>query len=273
MSGFRFHVPLRFFEKADAPEGQRRRIGGLVSTESRDRQDEIVLQRGLDFSKFVDHGYFNDNHSKKSSGVVGYPTSVKLVRKGAVLPDGRTAPTDAHWAEGVMLEGCGEADKLWNLGRALEKTDGARRLGYSIEGKVVRRSATDHRTVAKADVHHVAITHCPVNTDTGLCQLAKSLRGDRDYPIDESEEWVEAQGRDPEKMLTSTSGAALMPESLESDKKVTTYGAKKKKKKKDAKLTKAEVMAWFVKNVPGISYTTAGRLADSATALKKRGLL
>ena len=39
---FAFEVPVSLFEKADAPKGQQRRIGGIITTESPDRQGEIV---------------------------------------------------------------------------------------------------------------------------------------------------------------------------------------------------------------------------------------
>jgi len=45
-----------FFTKVSAPEGQRRRIGGVVSTETPDRQEETLIQNGLDFSEFVKYG-------------------------------------------------------------------------------------------------------------------------------------------------------------------------------------------------------------------------
>ena len=171
---FQFYTPLSFFEKADAPEGSRRRVAGLISTERKDRQDETVLQRGLDFSEFIDFGWYNDNHAKDMAGVVGYPESVRMVRKGEKLPDGRVAPADGHWAEGWMLEGDPRADSIWQKAMALQK-GGKRKLGFSIEGVIERREGHDRKVIAKARVRNVAITHCPVNTDTQLVALAKSL--------------------------------------------------------------------------------------------------
>lgn len=172
---FKVFAPLSFFEKADAPEGLRRRVAGLISTERKDRQDETVLQRGLDFSEFLDFGWFNDNHAKEMSGVLGYPEAVRFVKRGETLPNGRTAPADGHWAEGWLLEGDPRADAVWQKAMALQKAGGKRNLGFSIEGVIERREGHDRKVISKARVRNVAITHCPVNTDTHLMALAKSL--------------------------------------------------------------------------------------------------
>lgn len=171
---FSFWSPMAFFEKADAPVGQRRRIAGVISTELRDKQGEILIQKGLDFGPFLKEGWYNDNHSKKTTDVLGYPTDVKRFQKGEHLPDGSRATSNGTWAEGYLLE-TPEADKVWNLARALAKAGGARRLGYSVEGKVEERGGPDGRTVVKAVVRNVAVTNCPVGQDTRMEALAKSM--------------------------------------------------------------------------------------------------
>lgn len=172
---FQFFAPLSFFEKASAPQGQRRRIAGIISTEVKDKQDEVLLQRGLDFSPFVKSGWFNDNHSKKTTDVLGYPDGdVKRFKKGDVLPDGQVAKSNGTWAEGYLLE-TPEAERVWTLAQALKKSGDKRRLGFSIEGQVLERTGPGGKTVAKAIVRNVAITNCPVGEDTRLEVLAKSL--------------------------------------------------------------------------------------------------
>ena len=95
---FQFYTPLSFFEKADAPEGSRRRVAGLISTERKDRQDETVLQRGLDFSEFIDFGWYNDNHAKDMAGVVGYPES----RKTAALAFASGTAGETPWVRAMF---------------------------------------------------------------------------------------------------------------------------------------------------------------------------
>lgn len=155
--GFRLWSPLAFFEKASAPAGEKRRIAGIISTELPDKQDEVVLQQGLDFRPFLRGGWFNDNHRQDTTAILGYPKEVQRFRKGERLPDGSVASCNGTWAEGHLLD-TPDAQKVWELGKALASTD--RRLGFSIEGKVVARSGPDGKTVAKAVVRNVAVTNC-----------------------------------------------------------------------------------------------------------------
>ena len=46
---FEFDVPVGVWLNKAAPEGRQRRIGGLITTDNRDRQQEVVIQKGLDF--------------------------------------------------------------------------------------------------------------------------------------------------------------------------------------------------------------------------------
>lgn len=146
--------------KSEAELETLRPIGGTCSTERLDRQDEQVLARGLDFNEFVEHGYFNDNHKQDTHAILGWPTLAEL-RKG-------------QWhTEGNLLTGYEPADRIWNLAKALAKSTTKRRLGFSIEGKVVDR---DHNNrILKAKIRHVAITNSPVNTDCTWGILAKAF--------------------------------------------------------------------------------------------------
>lgn len=265
---FQFFTPVSFFEKANAPEGFRRRIGGLVTTEARDQEGETILQRGLDFDYFLNRGWYNDNHSKAQTGVLGYPDFVKYVQKGAKLPDGTVAPNAGHWAEGYLLEGWEPADKIWRLGQALKKTMGRRRLGFSVEGGIQKRAGPDNKTIAKARIKNVAITHCPVNPETGLAILEKSLIAAETNPNFESETIERAltagagSTSAPDGPRTGEgAGTILTPESLEHD------GRGKKK------LTKAEAVDWFLARFPHADVATAGRFVDTTLRLAHSGLI
>lgn len=170
---FSFFAPLRFYKSGDGAHS--RRIAGVISTETPDRQGDTILQRGLEFNEFLQHGWFNDNHSPRAQDVVGFPEAVQYFEKGDTLPDGTQAKTALHWAEGHLLPDYEPAEKLWNLGLSLQKAGGKRALGFSVEGKIVRRTGPGNKIIAKANVRNVAVTHCPVNADTRLYALAKSL--------------------------------------------------------------------------------------------------
>lgn len=173
---FRFEMPVAVFEKAGGTPGTERRIGGIASTDKLDKQDEVVIQRGLDFQPFLRGGWFNDNHSRDTAHILGYPDpdrGARYVQKGDCLPDGTTAPRAGWWVEGYLLKGHEPADKIWNLAKALQESD--RRLGFSIEGKVVQRWKSNPKVIVKAVVRNVAVTGCPINDDTRLEVLAKSM--------------------------------------------------------------------------------------------------
>ncbi len=159
---FQIYTPgLSVWLNKGAPEGKQRRIGGLISTDNRDRQGEIVIQKGLDFSEFLNSGWFNDNHSKETDSPVGYPdsSSLKYVQKGEILPNGQAAPGNGHWSEGYLLDSM-RGNKIWDLAQSLHKAGDERRLGFSIEGSIQKRIGSDRKTIAKAKVRNVAITNC-----------------------------------------------------------------------------------------------------------------
>jgi len=151
---------VEVIEKAGENIETTRPIGGWCSTENLDRQDEVVVARGLDFSEFVAFGYFNDNHKQDTSAVLGYPRTARLEK-------GR------WWTEGNLLVGYPPADKVWELAKALKKSRAPRNLGFSIEGKVLERDGANK--IVRAKVRNVAITNAPVNTDCMWSILTKAF--------------------------------------------------------------------------------------------------
>jgi len=269
---FQFEVPVSFFEKAGAPKGKRWRIGGIVSTDRQDKQKETILQRSLDFSEAVSAGWFNNNHGKKLTDVLGYPENVDYFRKGQTLPDGTTATRDGHWAEGYLLETT-DAKKVWEMGKALQGTP--RRLGFSVEGKILQRTGPKKKTIAKAMVRNIAITHCPVNPDTKLELLSKSLESVESGELEvESLDKALAMGPANPGGPPATSGQVLATESLERDvhpEGCECEGCAKKRAKKS--LTDAEAISWVQDRLPNASLESARRFVAAARALKRQGKL
>lgn len=278
---FKFNVPVSIWQKADAPEHKKWRIGGVVSTETPDRENEVVLQRGLDFSDFLRAGWFNDNHSKKTTDILGYPESVKQFKRGEMLPNGKKAKANCSWVEGYLLPKWHKAKEVWDLANALEGTD--RRLQYSVEGKVEKREGAGGRVVAKAKVRNIAVTNAPINDDTGLEVLAKSLRaveagGDLEKALTVGS--VSNPGTMPYGDTLTGAGAAhiMSPRSLEHDEDqlhVLTYPAAKPRKlgKKDddqakKSLSDDEAISWVRSRYPGVSEAAARQVVAVAKAIK-----
>lgn len=183
-NAWRFECDAEVFTKSEGSVPTNRRIGGICSTDDLDRQAEKILQEGLDFSPFLKSGWFNDNHDPATDACVGYPIKAEYrslgMRKG-------------WYVEGYILDGHPRADALWMLANALQKTD--RRLGFSVEGGVTARDPENPAIIRKAIVREVAITRCPVNTNTALNILAKSLSAGHAIPVPTAPVTGEGAGR------------------------------------------------------------------------------
>ena len=274
---FRIFVPVSAYKKSGSGATERR-IGGLISTESEDLDGEVILQDGLDFSTFLDKGYFNDNHSPKMADSLGYPTTVQIVEKGQIMPNGRVAPARGTWAEGYLFPDYEPADKIWNLVNSMDKAGGSRNLGFSIEGEVLRRQGPNGKTVARARVDHTAITHCPKNGDTGVSQLVKSLAngvwqepvgGAPPIPPNSDIDEIERELITRAATVGNTSDSpgnlgVTVPESLDDDLHI---------EKSDRVLSHAEAISWVLRRIPGLSRDRAEEFVSITSVAKSRNLL
>jgi hypothetical protein len=205
---FGIHLQVSDFWKAKGDDGATKmRVGGIATTEGLDREDERILQDGLNFKPFLEYGFFNDDH--KPGSMLGWPETAKLVKRGDVLPSGRKAEGKGWWVDGYLLD-TPRGREVWANAKALVAQKAPRRMGMSVEGKIQRRIGT---TIAKADVCEVAITKKPVNSRTHLEPLAKAMDAGHTDPAN-----------DPE----AASGAPLRRESLEGAPKVKVKNCKTK---------------------------------------------
>lgn len=192
---FNFWVPADAIKSGVDNDGKRW-IQGIASTANLDLQGERVTQRGLDFSYFLKNGYINDDHKEGPEHKVGEPTEAKITK-------------DGFWIKGFLYKGKERADHWWDHLNSLDQSGSKRKVGFSIQGKVERRNG---KTIDKCWIQDVAITAAPVNTHT-WAEIVKSLNADT---------WSEDE-EDQDKALSTTSGGAMIPESLEGELKNQTY--------------------------------------------------
>lgn len=166
----------------------RRWICGIASTADKDLQNEVVEQSGLDLSYFLKHGYLNNDHKPGFKNKVGQPTEAKLTKDGL-------------WIKGFLFKNHETADEIWELMNALDASGAQRKIGFSIQGKVVKREGN---VIKRAFLTDIAVTPSPVNTST-WAEIVKSLG---------SASW-DTSSEDEEKALTSSS-AVSSTESLDS---------------------------------------------------------
>jgi len=209
---------VAFIEKSEDAHNSRK-ISGIMSTSRKDRQGEIVKADGLDFDEFLTHGHFNDNHSQATSAIVGYPEKAEY--HASLHEWSPKLKGVAGWTcEGYILKGTSRADAIWELAKALSTVPN-RKLGFSIEGKVIRR---EDKTIEKAKIRNVAITNCPVNTDCSWELLSKS------FSEPDIAEKAMAAGYSVSP-ATQSGGGALRTESLDSKAKKVMDERKKAMKK------------------------------------------
>lgn len=279
-TAFDFALPMHVFEKADAPEGQKRRFGGICSTDSIDRQGERILQDGLDWGDFFEHGWFNDNHSQKTADVLGYGDKNSLVqfKAGDLLPNGAQATSNGTWVEGYLLNrpAC---DQIWDLAQSLQGT--GRNLGFSVEGNIIRRTGVGNKTIAKAKIRNIALTNCPVNTDCKLEALARSLAAVEAQAQEEEAQKAMGGAGAPVPLANATgtsmtAGRIVAKEALEADLHNNAGGEilrrKGKKKKQSVKtLKRSEAIAYVQSRVPGLARKQAQEIVMSSEQISKAG--
>lgn len=243
---FSFNLPIDIV-KSENSNSDEWRIGGYASTSTEDRQGDEIIQKGLDYSDFVNYGWFNYDHDNRV--ILGYPdkSKCKIDSKG-------------FYVEGVLLKGVDLAKSLWETAVALKKTRAPRKLGFSVEGKVLKRNTLGQ--IIKAKIYNVAITANPVNPTATFEALCKS------FTTDESE---------IDKALTAgygdASGSSLTPESLESAFKTLSYAvgtdedakqhlaALKGKLKDLSEITKSEMIFYF-QLTKGLSFKDSESLVN-----------
>jgi len=213
---FKLFFEFDCIEKAEDGE-KSRRICGYASTEALDKQGEILVQKGLDFTDFLKSGWFNDNHDRTTTGVLGYPTKVEY-------HEGK-----GWYVEGYMVKGYRRADEIWELANALQKSN--RRLGFSVEGNNVKRDSVQTNKVLKCKVTNVAITHCPVNAECTMEVLAKSFCShcESEKCIECNADCVKSLEAGYEQSTDMEGGAALRKQSIDGECKCQKEGSTCKK--------------------------------------------
>lgn len=257
---------LMLSEAGDGDAYNSRQIMGVMSTESKDRQSEIVLSKGLDFEEFLLNGHFNDNHSQQTSAIIGYPEEAKFHDDLGIINKSLDG-TQGWTCRGYVLKGTKRADEIWELAKAL-KNNPSKKLGFSIEGKVIRRK---NKCIEKASIRNVAITNCPVNTEATWDVLVKSF-------VDPDEAIKALSAGYATGPTTQTGGGALRTEDLDSDAKDTTF-KKRKRKKEDLERALRDVldfdglvkaMDYFTERSPEMTDEAAAMLAKQLIIHEKR---
>jgi hypothetical protein len=262
---FSFFVPVETISKSQdiGDKDDRRLIQGIASTDHIDLQGESVVQSGMDTSYFLKYGYINDDHKPGPEHKVGEPIECRSTKAGL-------------WIKAFLYKGQERAEYWWQLMQSLEQSNANRKVGFSIQGKILRRSGN---SIMKCWLQDIAITASPVNTHT-WAEIVKSLGNERWClhpwkPLEKSckgcpgnakcETSIPAMIRakdkeDEKKALTTGAGRSLIPQSLEGSAKVQTYKSLTHFKYEDA--------VQYLQLEKGYSVATAKAIADAIFVAK-----
>lgn len=256
---FQFFVPITPLQKSEIGATDKKRyVQGIASTEDEDLQNEIVMQAGIDHTYFLKYGYINDDHKPGPEHKVGEPVECRSTKAGL-------------WIKGFLYKGHERAEHWWELMKALEESGSSRKIGFSIQGKILRRAG---KSILKCWLQDVAITASPVNTHT-WAEIVKSLSKERwcihpwkslekackgcpgNASCDMSLPTMLRKQEEEKKALTAAGpGRSLIPQSLEGGVKVQTY------KSLPDQVTKADAIA-YLQSERGYSLATARAVTDA----------
>ncbi len=161
-------APLDLIKADDGLDGARARIHGIISTEARDFQGEEIAQDGIDWSYFIKSGWFNWEHKPGPEHIIGEPERVERVEV-----EGKPAPR----VVGVLVLDTPLARGIFDTMRALHKARSSRRIGLSVEGRVLAREG---KRILKAQVLNTAICAHPINPEARV-ELLKGLAAQAGY--------------------------------------------------------------------------------------------
>ncbi len=237
---FNFWCPIGRIEKATDEAGEPvMRIGGIASTMDKDADGEYLDPSGFDVEPLKNSGMVNWHHQAKNSpaAIIGEPSKVELRPEGL-------------WIESDLYASSPMANEVYELAKTLEEDSKTRRLGYSIEGKVLKRGSNDKKSplynkIVKAVITGVAVTHMPKNPHTFVNIIKGQVDADGiEVELEEEDDNTEERGGKTEKKaLTTESGAALVPESVDGQPKKT--------------FSKSSVMEAIFRDIPNITIPNA----------------
>ena len=252
INNFNFWCPVEISKAIDENTGEELMLlGGIASTADEDSDGEFLDPKGFDIKPLLKSGMVNWHHQAKTcpGTIVGEPTKAEIRKEGLYI-------------ETKLYPSSQVARDIWELAKTLDADSNTRRLGYSIEGRVVSRksedkTSPDYKKITKAIITGVAITHQPKNPKT----FANIIKGEIDDDLEEETEEEKTNKKKlskeeekyyegvnlKEKSINTTNARPLIKEEVDPKIKVTTFG-------------KAEVMERLFSDVPGISIEKATKI-------------
>lgn len=158
-----------------SPDKTQGYIEGLGSTEHRDKDGEVIVQKGIAWEGIDGRGLIplTLEHPDRQTNRVG---KVRETPQLIELPDG----VPGHLVKGALALTHPAVAVLWDAASSLTKagmTDVAPTLGFSVEGFYGARDPQDRRRVMTSRVKTLAVTGGPRNTRSTWVPVFKGIFG------------------------------------------------------------------------------------------------
>lgn len=262
---FEFYFPVDIV-KGTGDDNGKMKLAGIASTADTDRQGENLMPEGFDYSYLLSDGYINWHHqmNKDPEAVIGEPTKAKITKDGLYI-------------ECELYPSSDMAKKAYNLTRTLATDSKKRKMGWSIEGKVIERDPNNKNKVLKAKITGVALTPMPISPktfvdiikgmDTDEVKVAKAAgskgNGGDTKVINfggKSIELSKGEGDDivvTFKGMNTTNGRAVMKESVEGGTKPNVDDDDK-----EVFMSKSEAYEYMFATYPKLSMNEVQKVVD-----------
>jgi hypothetical protein len=184
-------TPCELLKAGDSDGPEARPLGkirGITSSEIRDLDGEIIVQKGLDWTDALEFGHLTHEHPLGSLNIVGYPERVEPT---TVTKGDKEFP--ATLLEGSLYLDDKTGKELWEKGITMQKAGGRRALGLSIEGRIKPGARKRGGFVDGIMVKSVAISSQPRNRTSWWKPVMRGLvmSQDPDHPLAVEPQWLE----------------------------------------------------------------------------------
>jgi len=188
-------------------------VQGLMSSDETDEEDDSISPDGMDCSYFLEKGWIKYEHGKNPNQFIGEPIEVKVGKFDH--PTILNKSVNGVFVKARLFANRELTQQAVTTINDLQKSHTKRRMGWSIEGNVVKRHPKTGK-VLKSIIRNCVLTMNPVNTCT-WAELAKSFSKEHELVVDMDEPL--------DKAMDIEGAQAIAKQSLE--------GANPKKKKEE----------------------------------------
>jgi len=161
---FNVYLPIDTIKSVEPDSNTSKRkiiIAGFASTPAFDFVGESVLPIGIDDSYFKKSGWIDYEHDKNN--IIGVPTANTF-----------TDPQQGLFVEAELFPDNKYVMGILELSHQLEESGLNRKLGFSIEGRVVERDEANPKVITKVSITGVAVTKNPANSEATWDYIQKS---------------------------------------------------------------------------------------------------